>query len=135
VHRVSGDAALRNLFAGNTLSGRYPDGTHWTEYFAADGSSLYRETGKPCPGDWKVLAGFPCFTYLHHRYGDCFEVWRTKDTLLLVPPSHDRNGDDVIVVDRIAAGDVENLANIRNTSCSGAEASRLRDQSKAIPGQ
>lgn len=72
---LTGDA-IRATFAGQPVSGVYPDSRFWSEAIGADRTTDYREGGKHWRGEWWVTDREFCFAYPPPGLGGCFRVTR-----------------------------------------------------------
>ena len=74
--RLSG-RDLAPIFAGERIDGVYQDGSRFTETYAKDGRTDYREGGRASSGQWSVRGDLFCTFYeAPDMPGGCFVVVR-----------------------------------------------------------
>lgn len=66
--------AMRTVFNGVTLEGKYGSGRPFTESYGEDGRLSYREGHKTIGGKWSVEAGTFCTIYDNDPAGGCYRV-------------------------------------------------------------
>jgi len=115
---ITGEAALRALFAGQTFYGHTREGSAWAEYYRPDGKSAYREGDCVTPGEWRVNENGACFAYPAFESGEiaCYRLFRDGDQIDFVP---DEGGDSDadFLAESIKPGNPEQLPMSMTGSC------------------
>jgi len=107
---ITGEAALRALFADQTFYGHTSEGTAWMEYYWPDGRSSYEQDACVTAGEWRVSKNGACFAYPTFENGEvsCYPLFRNNGQIDFVP---DEGGDSdaEFIAESIKPGNVERL--------------------------
>ena len=117
---ITGEVALRQLFADQTFHGHTPEEAAWSEYYWPDGRASYREGGCVTPGQWRVSDKGACFAYPAFENGEvsCYLLFRDDGQVDFVP---DEGGDPdaEFIAESITPGNVERLPPGASGNCGG----------------
>ena len=117
---ITGEAALRQLFADQTFHGYTREDAAWSEYYWPDGRASYREGGCVTPGQWRVSNKGACFAYPAFENGEisCYLLFRNNGQIDFVP---DEGGDPdaEFIAESITPGNLERLPPAASGSCGG----------------
>jgi hypothetical protein len=111
---------IRNLFSGKTFYGTYFHRAHSVEYYAPDGTALYRwDETLTCRGQWYVVRDYACFHYpsLHAGGDSCYQVSKAPSANRLTMIPSGRYQEDTFVVRKIEPGDAEGLTQTSPSTC------------------
>jgi len=115
--QIKGQHDITAALIDKTFYGRYlSDRGRWSEYFSKNGESAYREGHKTCTGHWEISQDTACFTY-DLGEPNCFTVWQAGSNMLFVSDGQDPKDQDLVVADRIVAGDPESMMGDRDPTC------------------
>jgi hypothetical protein len=117
---VTGEAALRALFADQTFHGHTREGAAWTEYYWPDGRSSYEQDACVTAGEWRVSENGACFAYPTFENGEvaCYLLFRNDGQIDFVP---DEGGDPdaEFIAESIKPGNAERLPPTPAGNCGG----------------
>jgi hypothetical protein len=117
---ITGEAALRALFADQTFYGHTSDDAPWTEYYWPDGRSSYEQDACVTPGEWRVSTNGACFAYPTFENGEvsCYLLFRNNGQIDFVP---DEGGDPdaEFIAESIKPGNAERLPPTATGNCGG----------------
>jgi len=117
---VTGETALRALFADRTFYGHTSEDAAWTEYYWPDGRSSYEQDACVTAGEWRVSEKGACFAYPTFENGEisCYLLFRNNGQINFVP---DEGGDPdaEFIAESIRPGNAERLPPTATGDCGG----------------
>jgi hypothetical protein len=117
---ITGEGALRQLFADQTFSGHTREGAAWTEYYWPDGRSSYQQDACVTAGEWRVSQKGACFAYPGFENGEvsCYLLFRNNGQIDFVP---DEGGDPdaEFIAESIKPGNAGGLPRAASGNCGG----------------